>query len=181
MCTNNNQSHLEAWKSVIDFCKTSISISSAVLTVLVGYYIANQPELGNSLFNFAPPALLVFAILLAIWGFGKSIKAVSTGTSQKIGILQANLSIFALLAGILSMSLIKVEKDSSLDVVISNIGKELQNTNKQIVPQRVSAVSVSGDMYKITYDTDKGPVSVSYSVNEHRVVEIKELLGKSIN
>lgn len=173
MCANPEKSHVEAWKSVIDFCKTAISVSSAILTALIGYYIVSQPELSDSLVNFAPPALLVIAISLAIWGFGKSIKSVSTGTSQRGGILLANLSIFALLAGILSISLVEIEKDSSLDVVISNIEKESQNTNKQLIPQRVRTVSVNGSIYTITYDTDKGLVSVSYSTNEHRVTGIK--------
>jgi hypothetical protein len=173
MCANSDKNHVEAWKSVIDFCKTAISVSSAILTAILGYYIVSQTELSDSWVNFVPPTLLVIAIALAIWGFGRSIKSVSSGTSQPCGILLANLSIFALLAGILSISLVEIEKDLSLDVVISNIEKESQNTNKQLVPLRVRTVSVSGSIYTITYDTDKGPVKVSYSTTEHRVTGIQ--------
>lgn len=173
MCDNPDKSHVEAWKSVIDFCKTLISVSSAILTALISYYIVSQPELSDSPANFASPTLLVVAILLAIWGFGRSIKSVSTGTSQRGGILLANLSVFALLAGVLSISLIKIEKDSSLDIVISQIEKESEHTNKQLIPRRVRTVSVNGSIYLIKYDTDNGPVSVTYSTNEHRITGIK--------
>lgn len=173
MCNNPDKSHVEAWKSVIDFCKTVISVSSAILTALLGYYIVSQTELSDSWGNFLPPAFLVLTIALAIWGFGRSIKSVSSGTSQRGGILLANLSIIVLIIGILSISLVEIEKDLSLDGVISNIEKESQNINKQLVPQRVRTVRVSGSIYTITYDTDKGPVRVCYSTSEQRITGIQ--------
>jgi len=173
MCVPSEKNHVEAWKSVIDFCRTSISLSSAILTALVGYYIVSQPELSSSILNFAPPALLIISILLAIWGFGKSIKSLSSGKSERIGILLSNLSIFVLLAGIISISLINIEKDSSLDVVVTSIEKESHNINEQLVSQRVRTVRVSGSIYTITYGTDEGLVTVNYSTNEQRVTEIR--------
>jgi len=173
MSENSDKSHIEAWKSLIDFCKTVISVSSAILTTLIGYYIVSQPELSDSPFNYAAPFLFALAILFAIFGFGRAIKSVSSGKSQRGGIFLANLSVFALLAGILSIALINIEKDSSVDAVISKIEKESRSTNKQLLPHRVRSVSVNGGIYIVTYDTDKGTVIVTYSTSEHKVIGIK--------
>lgn len=173
MCENPNKSHVEAWKSVIEFCKTIISISSAILTALIGYYIVSQPELSSSHLNKAPPALLVLAMLFAMFGFGRSIKSISQGTSVTSGIALANLSVFFLTIGILSIALIKVDKGSSLDAVISQIQQNSKKINKQLTQKQMKTLSVTGDKYIITYETDKGDVMVTYSTTENRIIDIK--------
>ena len=119
--TANN--HVEAWKGVIDFGKTVISISSAVLTAFLGYYALNQISMWGSYLNFVSPVLLLLSIVMALFGFGRSIKAISSGSSQKSGIGLTNWSVVFLVGGILAVALINIGSNKSLEKILAEIDR----------------------------------------------------------
>jgi hypothetical protein len=173
MCPTNDKSHVEAWKSVIEFAKTVISISSAILTALVGYYVVNQSDLGKSYINYVPPAFLVGAIVIAIFGFGKAIRAISTGNYERNGVLLSNISVALLLAGVLSISMIKVDKRKSLDTVLTNIEKETASLKSKLTPELVQKVVVNDLNYLVTFNSGTECINVTYSEKEHRIIKIE--------
>lgn len=173
MCPPADKSHVEAWKSLIDLSKTIISIASTVLTALIGFYVLNQSKFDVSYINYVAPILLVLSILSAIYGFGKAIRVVKTGVSETLGIIFINISVGLLVAGILFISLIKFNKNESLDVVLTNITKETRTFESALNPKHIKKLELIDSNYLITYDTDGKIINITYSLNEDKIVKVE--------
>ena len=169
--TANN--HVEAWKGVIDFGKTVISISSAVLTAFLGYYALNQISIWGSYLNFVSPVLLLLSIVMALFGFGRSIKAISSGSSQKSGIGLTNWSVFFLVCGILAVALINIGSNKSLDKILAEIDRMPPVAGFELKPEAVQRIVMDEQNYLITYDHGGVDVTVTYSGKEGRIVKLE--------
>jgi hypothetical protein len=168
-----DKSHVEAWKSVIDFAKTIISIASAILTAFIGYYALNQIPLTGSWLNFVSPVLLLVSIITALYGFGRSIKAVSSGVSQKDGVLLSNLSVGFLLLGILAVALVNTGGNKSLDKVLADIDKMPPVSGFELKQDAIQKIVMEDQNYVITYARDAVSVTVTYSEKEGRIIKLE--------
>ncbi|GLQ51294.1 hypothetical protein ACFFJT_08830 [Dyella flava] len=168
-----DKSHVEAWKAVIDFVKTIISISSAILTAFVGYYALNQIPIGESCLNFVSPFFLLASIVVALFGFGRSIKAISSGISQEGGVLFTNISAYCLLVGILAVPLISTGSNKSLDKVLADIDRMPPVSGIELKQDAVQKIVVDGQNYIITYAWGNAGVIVTYSEKEGRVIKFE--------
>lgn len=173
MCTQNDKSHVEAWKSLIELSKTTLSISSAVLTALIGFYVLNQSSFSASKINYMAPALLVLSILIAIYGFGRAIRSIKTGTSEPAGVGLTNTSVILLVAGILSTSLIEFNNNKSLDVVLANIEKESATFETKLSPKFMKKVEVVNSNYLVIYEAGAKTTNITYSQNENRIIKVE--------
>lgn len=175
MCQTNDKSHVEAWKAVTEFAKTVISICSAILTAMLAYYVANQSDFHESRLNYLSPALLVIAIGCAIFAFGRSIKAVKSGDSQRGGVAYANASVVFMLAGILLIAAIQLKKSESLDSVLAKIEKETANLPLKLTPDMVLKVVTSDANYLVTYRKDADLIAVAFAAKEGRVTRLEHV------
>src|SRR5258707_887 len=100
--TYDEERFLETWKSVIDFSKVVIGLSTSVLTVILGLIVVGQLKMGSSV--FVTIGLLVLAVILALLAFGRGIRALSKGTPQPVAVLCSNLSASILVAGIVFLT-----------------------------------------------------------------------------
>lgn len=175
----DDKSHVEAWKAVTEFAKTVISISSAILSALLAYYVANQSDFDESRLNFLSPALLVAAIVCAIFAFGRAIKAVKSGDSQKGGVAFANVSVLFLVAGVLAIAALQLKKGTSLEVVLARIAKETAGLSVKLTADRVFKVDAGDTDYRVTFRTDSDLVIVTYAVKDGRVSGLEHLAGEA--
>lgn len=179
MGQTDDKSHVEAWKTVTEFAKTVISISSAILTAFIAYYVANQPDFDESRLNYLSPALLVIAIVCAIFAFGRAIKAVKSGDSQKGGVAFANASVVFMLAGVLAIATLQFKKSQSLDVVLAGIEKETASLPTPLSPGMAHKVLTSGDDYLVTFRTAAGLIAVTYASKTGRITRLEPLPGEA--
>lgn len=166
-------SHVDAWKALIDLSKTTISLSSAVLTTLIGYLVLKQSLFGGPLVNYIPLTLLILSIVLALYGFGGAISAIKTGVSEKRIVFFVNFSIFFLVVGILSITLMSFEQSGSLDAVASKIAQETKSLQKQLMPNEITKMEVSGALYIITYESGEMSSVVTFSSKEDRIIKFE--------
>lgn len=178
MCPTGDKSHVEAWKAVTEFAKAVISICSVILTALLAYYVANQSEFGESRLNYLSPTLLVIAIVCAIFAFGRAIKAVSSGASQRDGVAFANVSVVFMVAGVLSIAAIQLKKAQSLDVVLVRIERETASLPVKLTSGMVHRVEASDTDYRVTFRTDADLVVVTYAVKDGRVTQLEHVAGE---
>src|ERR1700688_1791647 len=85
----------EAWKGVIDFAKTVLSIGAALLAAVASLLLVGKYKLEG--LGWVPPALLIMSIMLSLYGFGLSIHALRSGLPRGNALLFCNLSVFALI------------------------------------------------------------------------------------
>lgn len=179
MCQTNDKSHVEAWKAVTEFAKTVISICSAVLTALLAYYVANRSEFDESQLNYLSPLLLVISIVCAIFAFGRAIKAVKSGDSQKGGVLFANISVAFMVAGVLAIAAIQLKQGQSLDVVLVKIEKETASLSVQLRPDMVHKVETSDADYRVTYRNASDQIAVTFALKDGRVSRLEHLASEA--
>src|ERR1700690_1078176 len=111
--TNVDPNHLEAWKGLIDFAKTVLSLSTAVLAAYVSYVVVNGESLHG--WDFISPGLLVASIILSLFGFGRALPALKSGTSSVPGIFMTNASVGALVLAICLIPFTQPMHPSSID------------------------------------------------------------------
>ncbi len=170
MCTNNDKSHVEAWKSLIELIKTLLSIDSAILAAMAGYYVLSDDPLQPTLTNYLSPGLLIASMLLATYGFGRAIKAIKDGSSEKWGIGLTNLSILFLVLGIACIVLIEREKPDTLATALERAEKEAAGLN--LSRASLQSIGLVNGHYVIRYRDAAGTTTLSYSPRERRLVQL---------
>jgi hypothetical protein len=159
-----DKSHVEAWKAVTEFTKVIISLSTSVLTLLVGYMTV----------NWIPPFLLVVSIIFSIYGFGRAIPAIKTGDQQPASLLYSNLSAFALTLGIMTVPFISIEKNQTIDNVLHIVEQETQSLNHELSPKNCKEVTLQDDLYVLKYPQKEKTMIVKYSVKSKSILLVKE-------
>jgi hypothetical protein len=171
MCANN-KSHVEAWKSLIDYQKTIISLSSAVLAAIVGFYLTGKyTEVWPTI--ILPVLLLIVSIITACYGFGRAIKSVKTGESEPAAVSLSNWATGLLIAGILSAFSIDPKMSAGLDQIVSNIGKETSQLSDKLEPDKIESITYANKIYTLHYKTQSGTKMVTYTTEENKILEIK--------
>ena len=166
-------SHVDAWKAVIDFNKTTISVASAVLTALVAYLRISGSIWEMSLMNTVPVILLLVAAALAIFSFGRSISALKSGESAKHGVLFANLGFFALALGILSLALVTVGSDRSIREILELVEAETAGFRLPLSPSNCHSIELRRDQYVLRYSIGDQEAMVTLSVDDHSILSIE--------
>ena len=165
-----DKSHVEAWKGVTEFAKIIVSLSTSILTILIGYITLNQ--ISFSFPNFIPPLFLVGSIVLALFGFGRAIPAIKSGDQNQVSILFSNLSAAALTAGILTIPFISIDNQSSIDSILKEIEKETKSLSYKLSPSECKKISVSKDIYTLTYQSSGKQVTVEYSKSSKGIISV---------
>jgi len=171
MCAANDKSHVEAWKSLIELIKTVVSINSALLAAMAGYYVLSDNPIEPTWLNGLSPGLLLLSSLAASFGFGRSIRAIKSGTSEPWGVVLTNASIFLLVAGIVCIVLIDPERPDTLATALAQTEKEARGLN--LSPLALQSVTVVNSQYVIRYQDAAGTTTVTYSPQERKLVKLE--------
>ncbi len=170
MCIAANNGTVEAYKSVIDFNKTIISISSTILAALIAYLVYQKIEF--RLINYVSLILLVISITLSIWGFGQAIATVKDGKSRTGTIALTNFGAFFLMAGILANLFVK-DDVKTIDEILKSVEKSTTTLNKKLSPQNCSSIELKDEAYILQYKIDTTNSVVTYSIKKQTIVSIK--------
>jgi hypothetical protein len=165
-----DKSHVEAWKGVTEFTKIIVSLSTSVLTILIGYMTLNQFSFAFP--NFIPPLFLVGSIVLALFGFGRAIPAIKSGDQSTVSILFSNLSVAALTVGILTIPLVSIDNQASIDSILKDVEKETQSLSYKLSPGACEKISVKKNIYTLTYQSGGKQVTVEYSKSSKGIISI---------
>lgn len=170
MCNTSNGT-VEAYKTIIDFNKSVITISSTILAGQVAYLVFEKTQFIWT--NFVSSALLVFSFIFCLFSFGRAIKTIKDATSRPSTILFANLAAALLVAGIFALLLIDTNGDKTIDKVLKSVEKSTKTFHKQLTADKCNSLELSNENYIISYKNDTATIIVVYSLKEHKVVSIK--------
>jgi len=165
---SNNTS--EAYKSVIDFNKTIISMSSAILAALIGYLVYQKVPF--RLINYVSVFLLVVSIFLSILGFGQAIKTIKDSVSRKATIGFTNWGAFFLILGILAILAVK-DDEKTIDNVLNTVEKNTTTLAKNLSTKNCVSIELKSDSYFLVYHVDSSNIEVIYSLSKQSIVSIK--------
>ena len=168
MNTGHNTS--EAYKSVIDFNKTIISISSSILAALIAYLV--YQKISFRLLNFISLIFLVCSIIFSIAGFGKAIMTIKDNYSRKATIVLSNFGAFFLILGILAILLIKEDKQT-IDNILYNVENSTTRLGKHFSPEKCIKIELRDENYIFTYKTDSTINEVFYSTSINIITMIR--------
>jgi len=167
-----DKSHVEAWKGVTEFTKVIVSLSTSILTILVGYITLNSIDL--SFPNLIPPAFLVGAIISSLFGFGRAIPAIKSGDSKPASVLFSNLAALALTIGIITIPVISVNAKQTVDDVLNNVQQETQSLSYKLSAKVCDQINLQGDVYTLRYPLKEKTITVKYSINSKEVIFVGE-------
>src|SRR5205823_9044725 len=170
MCNTATNGILEAYKSVIDFNKTIISISSTILAALIGYLVYQKIEF--RLLNYISLALLVISIALSIAGFGQAIKTVKDATSRRGTIAFTNFGAIFLLVGVLAILLIRND-EKTIDDILKTVENSTTAFDKKLSSKNCISIQLQQENYILHYKIDTTNAEVIYSTDKKNIISIK--------
>lgn len=160
----------EAYKSIIDFNKTIIGISSSILAGLIGFIVYQQLE--AKITNYISVVLLVFSVFFSIKSFGAAIKTIKDLTSRPSTITYANWGAVTLICGILSVLFITQEKKTISDM-LNDVNSSTMVMQKKLHPNSCYQIYQKNDNYVFKYLVDKQKIIVVYSAKKSEILSIK--------
>lgn len=171
MSTNTNAitstNVVEAYKTVTEFNKTIISVTSAIVAALIIYFITN--DYFDKKYNYLPIGILVLSIFFSFLGFGQSIKPIKTGLSNRKAIVFSNLGGYSAIAGLISLIFIQTSNDKNVDEVLSKVNTSM-NITKDL---NIYSLQLENDNYTLKYNYKDSILTVIYSLNEGKISDIK--------
>lgn len=166
-----NNSTVDAYKSIIDFNKTIITLASGILTGLIAFKIYS--DLAIDFYTCTCIGLIVLSIFLSLFAFGGAIQTVKNGTSQPSTIFLTNVGAFSLVIGILMIFALDIQKKSpSIDLMLNQIEQTTSSLGKDLKPDKVKEIHFQDPNYLITYGTDSVSVTVVYSSEKEQVISV---------
>ena len=171
MSANMDTNHTEAWKAVTEFSKTVLSLSATVLAAIASYLVLQGAAI--TAWTAIAPALLVLAIILSLYGFGRAIKALKTGTSQTFALLGCNLGAVALLLSILALPFTLRSEPATIDSMLSAIENGTHSFPVPLSASNCRTITRQGDDYILTYATANATAQVTYSAAKNEILSIK--------
>jgi len=161
----------EAWKAVIDFAKTLISISAALLAAVASLVLTGTLKLSG--LAYLPPLLLVVSTLLAIYGFGQAISALRKGEHRRAGLMYCNLAVFVLIGAIvLAPFAMSRPPEPPLLEVLAKIEQATGNWSTPLTPKNFLGVERNGEEHLVSFRVPAGRMEVAFtpSKDEFRYV-----------
>lgn len=169
----SDNGHTDAWKALIDFNKTTISIASAVLTALIGYLTVSGTVTEMSQLNLIPIGLLLLAGAFALYSFGRALSAIKNGTSAEHGVLYANAGFFSLGLGILSLALVSVDSSKSISEILDFVETETKGFHAPLAPADCRTIALTDDYYLLTYKVAEHDIFVTLTSDGQSIVKIE--------
>lgn len=166
----DEERHLEKWKSVIDFSKVVIGLSTSVLTVVLGLVVVRQ--LSQSVFLYIIIGGLAISILSGLASFGWGIKSLGSGVSHKRSIVFANAAAVALMLSVASI-LFTPKSDVSINAILISIENETTSMQLPTQPKDCVSIQKSNDDYIILYADSNRQIQVTYSTKSEQIIHIK--------
>lgn len=172
MSNGNSNPTIDAYKSIIDFNKTIITISSSVLSALIAYVI--YQNIDPNAMNYISIGLIVLAILFSLFGFGGAIKTVKDGQSRPLTVFVSNASGFILISGIvLTLFAFKHRQEKSVDDILTTIERRTTTLNPKLTAKTMNSLEYNNDKYTIIYRIDSVEYKVVYEVKTDKIESIK--------
>lgn len=171
MTANSNNSIVEAYKSIIDFNKTIITIASSVLTAIIAFIVYQNIELRWT--HYLTLALIVVSIFFSLFGFGYAIQTVKDGVSRNLTILFTNIGAFVLIIGIGFILTFSSKKHKSIDLMLKQIEESTLTIKKKLTPEHVKSIVIKDSDYIINYQSDSLNTQVIYSGKSEMILSIK--------
>jgi hypothetical protein len=169
--TNVDPNHLEAWKGLIDFAKTVLSLSTAVLAAYVSYVVVNGDSLHG--WDFISPGLLVASIILSLFGFGRALPALKSGNSSVPGIFMTNASVAALVLAICLIPFTQPTHPTSIDQVLARIEASTKKYAVNLAAGNCHAIERKGDSWVLDYAAGGATAQVIYSIPLARIESVR--------
>jgi len=181
MTTNINNSTIDAYKSVIDFNKTIITIASSVLTALIAYIVYQNIYLKP--LNYISIFFIIASILFSLYGFGKAIQTLfglgkviqnlNDEDSRKKSILMTNIGGFFLIIGIVLLLSFNHKKEKSIDEILTKIESSTSTLQQKLVPNNLKSIEYNNEIYTIIFSTDCLDKTVKYSNKNDQILSVK--------
>lgn len=172
MCNENFNPTVDAYKSIIEFNKTIITISSSVLSALIAYIIYKNIDL-NAL-NYISIGSIILAILFSLFGFGGAITTIKDGQSRPFTVFVSNASGFILITGIfLTLFAFKHRQEKSINDILTTIEKTTNTLKQKLTAKTMNSLEYNNDKYTIIYRIDSAEYKVVYEVNTDKIESIK--------
>lgn len=162
---------VEAYKSIIDFNKVIVSISSTILTAVIAYLALQGGE--YEVKSYTCLALLVLSIMSSLGSFGIAIKTIKDGVSRSRAIFMANGGAIILILGIFMILLIKPIKEQTIDSVLKVVEKSTKTMKKNLNSENCTSIELNKDRYILHYLNDTVPTMVVYSLDQSKIIQIK--------
>jgi hypothetical protein len=169
----NDKSHVEAWKSVIEFTKVIISFATTILAALLSYFVLN--EIQWSWKNAISPFLLVLSMVLCLVGFGRAIRAIKNGNSEKVSLLASNLGTYVLIFAVLCLAFVSPNEKATIGEILSTIHTNTENFRVTLDPKACNSVRLDKDIYTLRYlISDSTAIVVKYDVSLDNIISIDD-------
>jgi hypothetical protein len=160
----------EAYKSVIEFNKVIISITSTVLAVLISYLAFQDYEL--IICNLLSPIALIISISLSLFGFGYAIPAINKNRSSNIAVNCSNAGAFLMLLGIVLISTIQKHENDDIQQALMSIDKTLKVNSKNFIPSNCTNIKKNDKDYELTYKSTGFEAIVIYSTEKKCIISM---------
>lgn len=162
---------IEEWKSVIDFAKTVLSISTGLLAAVASLLLIGNYKLQGT--GWVPPVLLVVSIVLSLFGFGRAIQSLRAGSAKNSALWFTNGSLVVLVAGIISAPFAIETPASSIDQALSVIEAATKKWPVDLSARNCSEISRNGEELTLTYQANGHSAQVQYSTATKTILQIK--------
>lgn len=168
-----DQNYSDAFKSVIEFNKIIISISSTILAVLITFLVTQNFSLINWR-NVISPIVLIIAIFLSLAGFGHSIPAIRSNQNNKKAITFSNYSGYVMLIGIICIFFIQKNLTDNSGNSVNEVLQKINNTSKlmgyKLQNKDIQNILKSENRYFIMYLNDSVKLKIIYSVDTNNII-----------
>jgi hypothetical protein len=169
------QDVVEAYKSIIDFNKTVISISSSILAGVIAFIV--YQDIDFVIRNYIGILFLIISILLSVRSFGLAIKTIKDSKSRPSTISYANFGAFSLIVGIVAILIIKQPK-INVNEILNHVEVSTYNFSEKLLSKQCIQIKSTDDIYEILYLIDKKKINVKYSIKKKRVISIISTAAK---
>lgn len=163
MALNNK----EAYLAVIEFNKTIVSITSAVLAALITFIVFQDYGLGVK--NIIPPIILVVSLFFSLMGIGNAIPAIRLDQSRIWAVRYSNIGAFLMIVGILFIGIIQKPAQPTMDSALVNIEKSLNKIYPFVQAKNCLKVQLKNDEYVFHFQKDTLKRKVIYSIEKDKI------------
>ncbi len=162
----------EAYTAVIDFNKTIISITSAILAALISYLVFQDYNL--NLINLISPISLMISLIFSLLGIGYAIPAINIGQSKIWAVRFSNIGAAIMLIGIILIVFIEKKEKPTIDKVLNHIETSLKKVDSRFIQKNCQSFELLDNKYIIHYSYDKSRKKVVYSLDQDKIISLAE-------
>lgn len=159
---------VEAYKSVIEFNKTIISITSTVLAALISYLVFQDYSL--NLPNIISPSFLVLSLIFSFLGIGNAIPAINVEQSKIWAVRHSNIGAGLMIIGIVTIFFIDKKEKVSIDKALYTIEQTLLKVDSTLLQKNCNRLELIDGNYIFHFKRDSIKRKVIYSVDKDHII-----------